>query len=109
MSAALCRFIADRLNDGWAPVVPSRGISSAGEVIALSHLFQTFAGAGRVVEDGVEVDAAEALDRRGVAPYEPGLKEGIALVNGAPIAPALAAWLGPRCARCSITRRSPER
>ena len=39
VSAALCRFIADRLNDGWAPSVPSRGVSSAGEVIALSHLF----------------------------------------------------------------------
>ena len=98
VSAALCRFIADRLNDGWSPAVPSRGVSSAGEVIALSHLFQTFAGVGRVVEDGVEVDAGEALTRRGVPPYQPGLKEGIALVNGAPLAPALAAWLGARCA-----------
>jgi histidine ammonia-lyase len=97
ISAALCRFIADRLNDGWAPAVPSRGITSAGEVIALSHLFQTFAGAGEVFEHGVAVSAAEALARRGVEPYEPGLKEGIALVNGAPLAPALAAWLAARC------------
>jgi histidine ammonia-lyase len=98
VSAALCRFIADRLNDGWAPSVPSRGITSAGEVIPLSHLFQTFAGEGIVVEDGAPVSAAEALARRGVPPYEPELKEGIALVNGAPLAPALAAWLGARCA-----------
>jgi len=97
VSAALCRFIADRLNDGWAPAVPSRGITSAGEVIVLSHLFQTFAGAGRVIEDGTEVGAADALARRGAAPYEPDLKEGIALVNGAPLAPALAAWLARRC------------
>ena len=97
VSAALCRFIAERLNDGWAPVVPSRGITSAGEVVALSHLFQTLAGAGSVLEDGVAVEAADALARRGVQPYEPELKEGIALVNGAPLAPALAAWLADRC------------
>jgi histidine ammonia-lyase len=97
VSAALCRFIADRLNDGWAPVVPSRGITSAGEVIALSHLFQTFAGEGVVVEDGAAVSAADALARRGVPPFEPDLKEGLALVNGAPLAPALAAWLAGRC------------
>jgi histidine ammonia-lyase len=98
VSAGLCRFIADRLNDGWSPLVPSRGITSAGEVIPLSHLFQTFAGEGMVLEDGDSVGAAEALARRGVAPYEPELKEGIALVNGAPLAPALAAWLEARCA-----------
>ena len=50
------------------------------------------------MEDGACVGAAEALARRGVAPYEPELKEGIALVNGAPLAPALAAWLEARCA-----------
>jgi histidine ammonia-lyase len=97
VSAALCRFIADRLNDDWAPSVPSRGVTSAGEVIALSHLFQTFVGAGAVIEDGATVSAAEALARRAVAPYEPDVKEGIALVNGAPLAPALAAWLATRC------------
>jgi histidine ammonia-lyase len=97
VSAALCRFIADRLNDGWTPAVPARGITSAGEVIALSHLFQTFAGEGAVLEEGAAVGAAGALARRGVRPYEPDLKEGIALVNGAPLAPALAAWLADRC------------
>jgi histidine ammonia-lyase len=96
VSAALCELLAERLNDGWSPVVPSRGILSAGEVIALGHLFQTLVGEGTVLEDGVAVPAAEALARRGAAPYEPGVKEGIALVNGAPIAPALTAWLTAR-------------
>ncbi len=97
VSGALCAFLADRLNDGWTPVVPSRGITSAGEVIALSHLFQTLVGEGLVLEDGEPVAAADALARRGAAPYEPDVKEGIALVNGAPLAPALAAWLAVRC------------
>jgi histidine ammonia-lyase len=92
VSPELCEFLAARLNDGWSPVVPARGISSAGEVIALSHLFQTLVGVG-LVDEG---SAAEALARRGVAPYELGVKEGIALVNGAPLAPALTAWLTTR-------------
>ena len=58
------------------------------------------------------MDAADALARRGVQPYEPGLKEGIALVNGAPLAPALAAWLAaalPRAARSRDARRRADR
>ena len=119
VSPELCEFLAARLNDGWTPVVPSRGISSAGEVVALSHLFATLIGAGEVLERAGESDgpgagagaepgvgavaepgavtgAAEALAQRGVAPYVPGLKEGLALVNGAPLAPALAAHLTAR-------------
>lgn len=90
VSADLCRLLAARLNDGWTPYVPAGPHGSAGEVIPLAHLFQTLAGAGFVLEDGVRVPAAEALAARGAQPYEPGLKEGIALVNGAPVAPAVA-------------------
>jgi histidine ammonia-lyase len=97
VSAALCALLAERLNDGWTPVVPSRGITSAGEVIALSHLFQTLVGEGLVLEEGEPIPAAAALARRGAAPYVPDVKEGIALVNGAPLAPALTAWLAARC------------
>jgi histidine ammonia-lyase len=98
VSGALCAFLAARLNDGWAPVVPSRGITSSGEVIALSHLAQPLAGDGEVLLGGERLTGAEALARAGAAPYAPGLKEGIALINGAPFAPALAAHLAPRCA-----------
>jgi histidine ammonia-lyase len=97
VSSALCGFLADRLNDGWTPVVPTRGITSAGEVIALSHLFQTLVGEGFVEGDGAPVPAAEALARRGCAPYEPDVKEGLALVNGAPLGPAVAIRLTERC------------
>jgi histidine ammonia-lyase len=86
VGSGLCRFIADRLNEGWLPYVPRGPHGSAGEVIPLAHLFQTFVGEGFVLVDGERVPAAEAL---GVAPYEPQLKEGIALVNGAPFATAL--------------------
>ena len=103
VSPGLCRFIADRLNDGWYPVVPSGVSGAAGEIVPLSHLFGTLVGDGRVHSDGftpsdghpvpdsggAPVAAGRALASRGAAPYELGAKEGIALINGAPLAPAL--------------------
>jgi histidine ammonia-lyase len=96
VSADLCRLLAERLNDGWTPYVPAGPHGSAGEVIPLAHLFQTLAGEGFVLEDGERVPAAKALAARGLHPYEPELKEGLALVNGAPLAPALAVDLVDR-------------
>jgi histidine ammonia-lyase len=132
VSADLCRFIADRLNDGWYPVVPSGVSGAAGEIVPLAHLFRTLVGDGSVFpaatvdpsqsdssdrhdssdghgssggrdspgaanssgagnsSGGEAVDAAVALVQRGITPYELGAKEGIALINGAPLAPALA-------------------
>jgi histidine ammonia-lyase len=90
VTSALCRLLAERLNDGWTPYVPSGPHGAAGEVIPLAHLFQTLVGEGFVLEEGRRVPAADALAARGLEPYEPELKEGIALVNGAPLAPALA-------------------
>ena len=96
VSAGLCRFIADRLNDGWLPVVPAAVSGAAGETVPLAHLFATFTGAGAVLLDGHVVAAADALGARDVAPYELGSKEGIALINGAPLAPALGVPLALR-------------
>jgi histidine ammonia-lyase len=115
VSAELCRFIAARLNDGFYPVVPGGVSGAAGEIVPLSHLFSTLVGDGFVHLDGRVVPAADALAAArgsesaqapptahaseppsepapsfGVAPYELGAKEGIALINGAPLAPALA-------------------
>lgn len=131
VSAALCQFLADRLNDGWFPVVPGGVTGAAGEIVPLAHLFGTLVGDGFVHADdhtdprhgdhaparddtahatqpdeiahpgdrttlpggrttharGRIVPAASAL---AAAAYELGPKEGIALINGAPLAPALA-------------------
>jgi histidine ammonia-lyase len=93
VSSQLCRVIADRLNDGWTPMVPLRPHGAAGEVTQLAHLFSTLVGEGFVLDDDEAVPAANALAARDLAPYEPGIKEGVALVNGAPLAPALTAPL----------------
>jgi histidine ammonia-lyase len=86
----LCRFLADRVNDGFVPAVPRRGFGGAGEVVPLAHAFQTLVGAGLVLEDGGTVDAATALAERGVLPHRLQAKEGIALLAGSPLAAALA-------------------
>jgi histidine ammonia-lyase len=96
VTSQLCRFIAERLNDRWYPVVPASRPGTAGETIQLCHLFQTFIGEGEVLVAGEPIPAGDALTRLGVAPYELQLKEGLALVNGAPLAPALAAPLALR-------------
>ena len=91
VSAALCQFLLDRLNDRFVPAIPRSSIGCAGEIIPLSHAFQTFIGVGSVVAaDGSLVDAATALEDRHAASYELGEKEGIALLAGAPGALGLA-------------------
>src|SRR3984885_15063791 len=76
VSPELCSLLADRLNDGWFPVVPGGVSGAAGEIVPLAHLFL-------------------ALVDEAVPAYSLGAKEGIALINGAPLAPALAIplWL----------------
>lgn len=86
VSPELVQFLVDRLNDGFTPAVPRTGLGSSGEIIPLSHAFQTFLGIGTVLEDGVEVPASDALARRGVAPYVLGPKEGASLLQGSPLA-----------------------
>jgi histidine ammonia-lyase len=68
VSGELCSLLVDRLNGGWFPVVPGGVSGTAGEIVPLAHLFSA------LVED---------------AAYSLGPKEGIALINGAPLAPAL--------------------
>ncbi len=92
----LCGTIADRLNDGWSPLVPAGPYGAAGEIGPLAHLFQTLIGEGLVLVEGTPVAAAAALSARGLRPYEPRAKEGLALINGSPFATALAIRLADR-------------
>ncbi len=96
VTADLCRFLVARLNDGWSPLVPWGPYGAAGEIAPLAHLFQTFLGEGSVQVGDETLSAREALDREGVSPYQPGPKEGVALINGSPFATALALHLADR-------------
>ncbi len=93
VSAGLCRVLVELLNAGWSPVVPSGPYGAAGEIAPLAHLFQTLIGEGSAEVRGEILPAAAALERAGFSPYEPGPKEGVALVNGSPFATALGVHL----------------
>jgi histidine ammonia-lyase len=93
--SALCVYLVDRLNDGFTPWVPMLGHGMAADAIANTHAFQTLIGEGFVYgPDRLRQPAASALAALGVAPFEPGGREGLALINGVCAAPALAldAW-----------------
>jgi histidine ammonia-lyase len=100
VSPALCHWLVTWLNDGYAPAVPAGGVGTAGEVQPLAHAFQALLGVGRVLSpDGAVVPSEDALRERGVAPYVPGPKEGIALLAGAPSAAGMGALAHTRVAR----------
>jgi histidine ammonia-lyase len=106
VSASLCQRLADFLNAGIVPAVPRDGAGCAGEIIQLAHCFGPLAGLGSVLpqagDDAPPVDdvarsarpAAAALAERGLAAYELGPKEGIALLAGVPGATALSILAG---------------
>jgi len=107
VSAGLCQGLADFLAAGIVPAVPRDGAGCAGEIIQLAHCFGPLAGLGSVLppaSDGATTPAgdvarsaapaAAALAEHGLAAYELGAKEGIALLAGVPGATALSILAG---------------
>jgi histidine ammonia-lyase len=86
----LCEYVVARLGDRLVPAIPRHAAGAAGEVIALAHAGSALIGEGTVLEDGEPAPAAEALAARGVEPHAPAVKEGIALLAGAPVTVAVA-------------------
>ena len=71
------------LDSGLVPVVREHGsLGCSGDLAPLSHCALAVMGEGTVIDDGVEVPAAEALARHGLTPVELAEKEGLALING---------------------------
>ncbi len=104
VSAALCRRLADFLNEGIVPAVPRLGAGTAGEITQLAHAFGPLAGIGRVLgPDGAAGPAGGALRDHGLAEFVLGPKEGIALIQGVPGATGLAVLgLGDAAALTSL-------
>jgi histidine ammonia-lyase len=89
VSAQLCQRLADFLAAGIVPAVPAEAAGTAGEIVQLAHAFGPLAGIGSVLVDAEIIPAAAALADHGLAAYELGPKEGIALLAGVPGATAL--------------------
>ncbi len=91
VSSDLCRYLVERLNDGFTPWIPQLGHGMAGDAIAHTHAFQTLIGEGFVLaDDGSRVAAPAALSERGVEPFVVSGREGLALIGGVCAAPACA-------------------
>jgi histidine ammonia-lyase len=93
-SSELALALVALLDADVRPAVPAHGNGAAGEIIPLAHLGGLLTGSGDALDaSGVTVPAAEALARAGVAPYTFGTKEGVAFLQGVPVATARAALL----------------
>jgi len=78
-------------NRGLVPVVPAQGsVGASGDLAPLAHLSLPLIGEGEVFFGGQRMPAAQALERAGLQPLQPGPKEGLALINGTQVSTALA-------------------
>ncbi|HEV3475397.1 MAG TPA: histidine ammonia-lyase [Actinomycetota bacterium] len=79
----LVERLADLLNAGIHPAVPSRGsVGASGDLAQLAHIAQCLIGEGQVLANGGSEPAGQALRRAGLEPLDLQAKEGIAMVNG---------------------------
>jgi histidine ammonia-lyase len=77
------------------PAVPATGNGAAGEIIPLAHLGAFLSGRGEGLADsGAVQPAAALLGDAGLAPYRFQAKEGVAFLQGVPVAAARAVLLG---------------
>ncbi|SFN53856.1 histidine ammonia-lyase [Candidatus Pantoea varia] len=88
VSVALVQQLLALLNLQITPQVPSQG--SVGYLTHMAHIGLALIGIGEVEWQGEIMPAQQALAQAGVAPYRPGAKEGLSLVNGTPCMTGLA-------------------
>jgi histidine ammonia-lyase len=87
VSAGLCTALVAMLNDGVVPAIPAGRAGSAGEIIPLAHLGASASGVGQYLDDA---GAVTATPPDGFAPHVLGQKEGVAFIEGVPVATGLA-------------------
>ena len=73
------------------PLIPSQGsVGASGDLAPLAHLIAALMGHGSIDVAGDILDAPAALRKLGMAPFELGPKEGLALINGTQASTAIA-------------------
>jgi len=96
VSPGLARALVGALRADALPALPATGSGAAGEIIPLAHLGAFLTGAGQgLADDGTTArPAADVLAAADLPPYPLGPKEGVALLQGVPVATACAVLLG---------------
>jgi len=86
----ICETIAEMLNRGVHPVIPSKGsVGASGDLAPLAHLSLVLIGEGAASYKGVVLSGADAMKRAGIEPVQLEAKEGISLINGTQVMTAL--------------------
>lgn len=77
------RLIADFVNRGVVPYVPSHGsVGASGDLVQLAHIALTLIGEGTVYYDGKQQPASDVMAELGLRPMQIHVREGLAVVNG---------------------------
>jgi histidine ammonia-lyase len=85
-------LLAECLNRGVLPVVPSRGsVGASGDLAPLAHLALPLVGEGEAFVEGERLPGDAALRRVGLEPIRLASKEGLSLVNGTQFMAAMGA------------------
>ena len=83
VSVDLLQQLADFLNHGITPVVPSEGsVGASGDLTPMSYIGACLMGRRDVVYRGKTMPAAKALKQAGIKPYKYLPKEPLAMLNG---------------------------
>jgi len=94
VSPDLVRALAAVLEADLHPALPASGNGAAGEIIPLAHLGGFLTGSGEGLDAaGAVRPAADLLRETGLAPYAFAAKEGVAMLQGVPVATARAVLL----------------
>jgi histidine ammonia-lyase len=94
VSPGLCVALASLLDADVAAAVPASGYGAAGEIIPLAHLGGFLSGTGDgLTTSGAAAPATGLLRDAGLTPYTFEAKEGVAFLQGAPVATAWALLL----------------
>ncbi|NDJ84427.1 MAG: histidine ammonia-lyase [Chloroflexi bacterium] len=86
--------LADVLNAGVVPVVPSRGsVGASGDLAPLAHIADVLIGEGVAEYQGQQMPGGQALYAAGIKPLVLEAKEGLALINGTHLMTAMGVLL----------------
>lgn len=91
ITPAVAELLAELLNRGLTPQIPSIGSIGASDLCVLAHLGLALVGEGEIEAGGRVLPAAEALKRAGLAPATLGPKDGIALCSASSLSAGLGA------------------
>lgn len=98
VSPGVAGALADALNAGVTPVMPSVGSVGAGDLVVMASIPHALTGEGEACLAGERMAASDALKGAGLTPLQLGPKDGLALCNNQAHSASLAC-LAARSAR----------